>query len=194
MPPYLTLEPAPEEIRTERLLLRPFRKGDGPALLEALHESRVELDPWFAFRHTIATVDDAEDLCSQKHAEWISRSVLAYAIFDEWGEGRYLGSVDLVKISWERRKFEIAYYLRTGATGNGYMSEAVLALTAMALNDLAANRVELWCDVENVSSMRVAERCGFTLEGRLRNRGVSPDGTPRDLFAYSIVPGDRSSS
>jgi RimJ/RimL family protein N-acetyltransferase len=45
-----------------------------------------------------------------------------------------------------------------------------------------------------MSSMRVAERCGFTLEGRLRNRGVSRDGTPRDLFAYSIVPGDRSSS
>jgi ribosomal-protein-serine acetyltransferase len=190
MPPYLTLEPAPEEIRTERLLLRPFRKGDGSALLEALLESRSELDRYFFFRHAIATVDDAEDLCRQKQAEWISRNVLAYAIFDEWGKGRYLGSVDLVKINWERRKFEIAYYLRTSATGNGYMSEAVRALTSMALNDLAANRVELWCDVENVPSMRVADRCGFTFEGRLRNRGISPDGTPRDMFVYSIVPGD----
>lgn len=191
MPPYLTLEPVPEEIRTERLLLRPFRNGDGPALLEALDESRAELNPWFFFRRTIATRDDAEDLCRQKHAEWMLRSVLAYAIFDERENGRYLGSVDLVKINWERRTFEIAYYLRSSATGNGYMSEAVRALTAIALNDLSANRIELWCDVENVRSMRVAERCGFILEGRLRNRGISLDGAPRDMFVYAIIPGDQ---
>ena len=44
---YPTLEPVPELIETERLILRPYRLEDAAQVLEALLESKAELDPWF---------------------------------------------------------------------------------------------------------------------------------------------------
>ena len=38
----------------------------------------------------------------------------------------------------------------------------------------------------------VAERAGFTLEGRLRNARLEPDGSISDELVYAIVPEDHS--
>ena len=45
----------------------------------------------------------------------------------------------------------------------------IAALVAYAFTHLRAARVELITDEENTRSRRVAERCGFTLEGVLRH-------------------------
>lgn len=187
MTTHQTLEPAPETIETERLLLRPYRAGDGAALIEAIDESRAEMDAWLNWPKNILTVEDAEDLCLRRRADWIRRNDLTYAIFLRQ-TARYLGSLGLHEPDWKNRTFEIGYFLRSSATGNGYMTEAVKALVEMALTDLRANRVDIWCDVENVASRRVAELAGFEFEGRLRNFEIGADGTSRDFLIYSTIP------
>jgi RimJ/RimL family protein N-acetyltransferase len=187
MPTYPTLEPVPESIETERLLMRPYQPGDGAQLIEALLESRAELDPWFDWHRRFATVEDAEDLVLRRLAGFIRRDDCTYALVDRQS-GRFLGATGLHRPKWEERIFEIGYFLRTSATGRGYMTEAVRALTAVALETLRANRVEIWCDANNLASQRVAERAGFTLEGRLRNHDFTSAGTLRDSLVYSVIP------
>jgi RimJ/RimL family protein N-acetyltransferase len=187
MPTYPTLEPVPESIETERLLMRPYQPGDGAQVIEALLESRAELDPWFDWHQRFATVDDAEDLVLRRRADFIRRDDLTYALFDRQ-TGRFLGATGLHRPKWAERIFEIGYFLRTSATGAGYMTEGVRALTAMALGTLRANRVEIWCDASNHASQRVAERAGFALEGRLRNHEFTNTGALRDSLVYSVVP------
>jgi len=53
--------------------------------------------------------------------------------------------------------------------GNGFISEAVAALSEYALEALQANRVFLTMDERNFASRRLAERVGFEYEGTLRN-------------------------
>ena len=36
----------------------------------------------------------------------------------------------------------------------------------------------------------MAERLGYQLEGRLRNKARTPDGGLRDTLVYSLIPGD----
>lgn len=187
MVPYPTLEPVPEEIVTGRLLMRPYRPEDAPQVIEALLESRAELDLWFNWHQRFTTVEDAEDLCRRRRADFLKRDDLTYALFDRtWG--RFLGATGLHRPRWAERIFEIGYFLRTSATGQGYMTEAVIALTEMALSTLHANRVEIWCDAANEASRRVAERAGFTLEGRLRNNDRNNAGELIDDLVFSIVP------
>jgi RimJ/RimL family protein N-acetyltransferase len=187
VPTYPTLEPVPESIETERLLMRPYQPGDGAQVIEALLESRAELDPWFDWHQRFATVDDAEDLVLRRRADFIRRDDLTYALFD-LQSGRFLGATGLHRPNWSDRIFEVGYFLRTSATGTGYMTEAVRALAAMALETLSANRIQLWCDADNRASQRVAERAGFTLEGRLRNHERANDGTLRDSLVYAVIP------
>ena len=65
------------------------------------------------------------------------------------------------------------------------MTEAVRLITTYAFDELAARRVEIRCDARNIRSARVARRCGFELEGRLRNIACGPDGTVVDELVFS---------
>jgi RimJ/RimL family protein N-acetyltransferase len=93
----------------------------------------------------------------------------------------------LHRIDWAVPKFEIGYWVRTPLAGQGYVSEMVHALRAMAFETLNAERVEIRCDNANERSWRVAERCGFTLEGVLRRDSRAPDGSVRDTRVYARV-------
>ena len=49
VPPHLTLIPLFDELRGERVVVRPYRSEDAPALHEAVAESRDHLRPWLLF-------------------------------------------------------------------------------------------------------------------------------------------------
>ena len=65
------------------------------------------------------------------------------------------------------------------------MTEAVGALADMALGLLGMERLEIRCDSRNDRSGRVAERCGFQLEGVLRRDSRDAGGGLRDTRVYA---------
>ena len=67
------------------------------------------------------------------------------------------------------------------------MSEAVSGVAAWAFDVLSMERIELHTDNRNERSGRVAERCGFQLEGVLRHDSRHIDGSLRDTRVYSKV-------
>jgi RimJ/RimL family protein N-acetyltransferase len=107
--------------------------------------------------------------------------------------GAYLGHCGLHYPDWDVRSFEIGYWLRESASGHGYMTEAIGGLTRYAFEKLRARRIEIRCDPNNLRSAAVAERNGYTLEGRLRNARLTPEGTLRDTLVYGMTEGDFAS-
>ena len=86
---------------------------------------------------------------------------------------------------WETPRTEIGYWCRTTRAGRGYVSEAVAAVARYAHENLRAVRVEIVTDEANLASRRVAERCGFELEGVLRHERRAPDGSLRNTCIYA---------
>lgn len=182
----------PNELRSERLVLRPYRAGDAEALFAAVEESRERLRRWLDWVDAFETPDHARSYVSGAMHDWTRRRELFFGVFD--GAGRYLGNVGLHNIDWSLRSFEIGYWLRDGAEGRGFAQEAVRRLTRFAFEALAANRVEIRCDPRNVRSRRAAERLGFVYEGYLRNSRQDPQGRPRETVVYALVPGLEAAS
>ena len=123
-------------------------------------------------------------------ADFIARRDLSWQLFARRADGspgRLLGGTGLHRMDWAVRRFEIGYWIRPEAAGQGHVSEAVKLLVAMAFGLLAARRIEIRCDPRNVKSRAVAERCGFELEGILRNETLGVDGHPRDTCVYSRI-------
>jgi len=87
-------------------------------------------------------------------------------------------------------RFEIGYWLRTRAEGHGYATEAVSALAKLCFEALAAERVEIRCDIQNERSAAVAERAGFTLEARLRRHRRNLHGALTDTLVYARLRED----
>jgi len=182
----------PERLQTERLVLRAPRPGDGAVLCDAVAASLDELKPWMPWAQGGATPAESEAHARRMHARFVLREDLVYLAFERaagGGEGLLVASTGLHRIDWQVGRFEIGYWRRAGQAGRGWVSEAVRALARMAFDVLKAQRVEIRLDDRNLASARVAERCGFRLEGLLRRDALAVDGTPRDTRVYARVRG-----
>jgi len=184
-----TLIPLPDELRSPRLLLRPYSPTDADQVFAAVDESRAHLRPWMAWVDGHTSIDDSRDWCTHCAANWLLRAELTVGVFAA-ADGRLLGCASLHDPDWDLRAFRIGYWLRASAVGQGNATEAVHLLVDLAFGPLAARRVELRCDARNEPSRRVAERVGFVLEGQLRNACLAPDGQPADELVFALTPDD----
>jgi ribosomal-protein-serine acetyltransferase len=181
----------PEAVTTERLVLRAPAPGDGPALNEAVHETWDALHRWMPWAQERPTQAASEELVRTFRANFMLRTDLPIFMF--LADGRTLvGCTGLTRMSWSVPRFETGYWVRRSCEGQGYASEGVRALSRLALTALGARRIEIRCSHRNERSQRVALRCGYTFDGRLRNFDREPNGEPCDIFVYSLVPGDEA--
>lgn len=184
------LRDLPPAIETKRLLLRPPQAGDGAALFAAVTESLPELRrflaslPWVAAEQS---VEASEVYCRTAQANFLARRDLPFLLFEK-ATGQLVGASGLHRMVWATPKAEVGYWCRTSRVGEGFVSEAVMALADYAFKHLRAVRIELLTDEENDASRRVAERCRFALEGILRNERRAPDGSIRSTCLYARLP------
>lgn len=71
----------------------------------------------------------------------------------------------LLNVARERGEGEIGYWVAPEARGRGLAARAVGLLADWAFATLGLRRLELVTYEGNAPSRRVAERCGFVLEG-----------------------------
>ena len=177
----------PEELDGPRVRLRPYRPGDAAGLWQAVQESHALLEPWMPWVRDYQEPDDAREFVVRARARWQLREDLAVAIVER-ETGRFLGGSGLHRMNWPLRTFEIGYWLRRGAEGRGFASEAVQLLTRLAFDTLEANRVEIRMGTRNERSRRLAERLGFVLEGTLRRATADVQGRPTNMHVYALLP------
>jgi RimJ/RimL family protein N-acetyltransferase len=177
----------PAELRTQRLLLRVPRPGDGERVCRTVRASLDELKAWMPWATDGYGPRDAEQWCRRGAAQFLAREQLQYLLFlgPGAGPGEHVGNVGVFAFRWQVPCCEVGYWLATAQCGKGLMTEAVSAVVGMAFEALSMQRVEIRTDSRNARSGRVAERCGFQLEGILRHDSRHVDGTLRDTRVYS---------
>ncbi len=183
-------EDVPERLETARLIVRMPQCSDAAALNAAVLESLNELRPTMPWAQTAPSLAQSAADCRRMQAKFLLREDLTMFAFEreaDGSEGRFVGGTGLHRIDWRVRRFEIGYWCRSSRQGRGWMSEAVLALTGLAFEQLQARRVEVRMDDTNERSWRVAERCGFALEGVLRGDTLAPSGELRDTRVYGLT-------
>ena len=190
-PAYRTLIPLFDELRGERVLVRPYRESDALALQQAVTESREHLRPWMPFYNEHQTVEASRDWIIHTMAQWLLREVISLSMWDVADPDCYLGGIGIHPHDWDIGSFEIGYWLRASAEGHGYVTEAARLLTDFCFTELHANRVAIRCDERNLRSAAVPRRLGFTQEARLRNDSPATDGSLRTTLVFSLVPSDR---
>jgi RimJ/RimL family protein N-acetyltransferase len=173
-----------ETVRTERLLLRPFRPDDADAVHRACQDP--DSQRWLTALPVPYTREDArrfvEDVAMRERSD---RSGLSVVVED--GEG--LAGTAGIYLRPGRLGPEIGYTVAPWARGRGYAAEAARALADWGLAHRAP-RVHLFVDVRNAPSLAVARRAGFTQEGVVRGCLEYRDGTRGDGALFGRLPGD----
>jgi RimJ/RimL family protein N-acetyltransferase len=175
---------ATETVRTERLLLRPFRSDDVDAVHRASQDA--ETQRWITALPVPYTREDArrfvEDIAMRERSDRLGLSVV---LEDDEGFAGTAG----IYLRQGRLGPEIGYTVASWARGRGYAAEAARALADWGFAH-GAPRVHLYVDVRNAPSLAVARRAGFTQEGVVRGCLEYRDGPRGDAALFGRLPGD----
>ena len=147
------------EIKTERLLLRPMNISD----LETVHEyaSDKENTKYLRFGPN-ESVEETTDFLSNVTKEWKKDAPDFYEFAIEL-DGKQIGAV-CVYLDEKHESGEFGWILNKKYWGNGYATEAALALKDHVVKELKVKRLIAHCDARNTASARVMEKIGLKLE------------------------------
>lgn len=76
-----------------------------------------------------------------------------------------VGVAGLKYIDWINKKTEIMYWVDQDYLGQGITTACVNKLLEVSFNEYKLNKVIIKSSVDNSPSNRIAEKCGFSLEG-----------------------------
>jgi ribosomal-protein-alanine N-acetyltransferase len=155
-----------DEMRTERLLLRSLEKSDSGAFLDIFSDART-MEYWS--KEPISSIEEAESLI-QQDIEWSASDkciCLGVALADS---NLLIGKITLFQLDEQNRRAEIGYVLDRRHWDKGYMTEALGWLLDYAFDELKLHRLEADTDPDNLPSLALLEKFGFSQEGLFRDR------------------------
>lgn len=177
----------PSGFDSDRLTIRAPQPGDGAALNAAVCESLNELRPWLPWAQKAPTLAESEETVRKAHARFLLREDLWLLLFLK-GTQTVVGSSGLHDLEWSIPRFEIGYWARTAYAGQGYITEAVAAISAFAFDTLGAERLVIRCDAKNARSAAVARRADFVHEGTFACDHRCPlTGELRDTLTFGKI-------
>lgn len=176
----------PEALQTSRLLIRKWRLSDAIALHEAVLTSHKHLFPWLPWmREEPIGLEERKELIELWDVRFRQNIDYPLGIFDRQ-TGRVIGGTGLHPRG-RNDCTEVGYWVRVDEQGRGYIKEAAIAMTKLALGYLHYPRFEIRCDPRNLPSSKVAAGLGLTLEGVLRHSFRDTQGLMRDTEVWSLL-------
>ena len=168
----MTTLPDPPVLRDGALVLRAHRPEDVEGIVERCQDPGSVLNT--TIPHPYGTEDAHEFLATVDR--WWQDDAAAELVVEL--DGRHAGglSLRLEEGAWA----EVGYMLSPWARGRGVMTRAVRLALGWGFDELGLAGVHWRARVGNDASRRVAERCGFAVEGTVRgllvHRGERLDG------------------
>ena len=166
------------ELTLERCTIRDYRPSDAESLAKHANNRKIWLGLRDAFPHPY-TIEDANNFL-QGSIPGLPRIHFCIEIGGEAVGGIGLRPGEDV----HRHTAEFGYWLAEEFWGQGIMSEAVPAFVNYCFKEFSLNRIFAMPHSKNPASVRVLEKAGFTLEGRL-HKNVVKDGQVLDSLLYA---------
>lgn len=150
-------------LRTERLILRPFRTDDAEAMFENWASDPVvtKFLTWTPHRST----EETRALLALWEEEAKRPETYHWAI--TLG-GEVIGDIALVSVVEANERAVTGYCLSRRHWGKGIMTEAYGEVLRYLFEEVGFHRIESSHSAENPASGRVMEKCGLLYEGTFR--------------------------
>lgn len=177
----------PVTLSTERLLLRPVREDDAPALFA------IRSDPLVTEQYGQEPYRSIDEC-----ARWIRGALDGFSKRESMTWALTLGKDDTVigecclwNFGQGHRCAEIGYELRSSHWRQGLMTEALSAVLAYGFDEMGLHRIEATPLASNAASRGLLLQLGFRHEGTLRQR-IPFRGRFEDQLYYGLMCSDRS--
>jgi [ribosomal protein S5]-alanine N-acetyltransferase len=146
----------PERFETQRLALRRLKHEDAEEIFYT-YASKPEATRYMAWP-THQTIKDTHSFLRYAVAGWDQGIDYSFGIRLR-GSNRFVGSIGAMN---DLGKIQFGYVFSPTQWGNGYATEACLALISLLKTTPGVKRIGTFVDVENKASRRVLQKAGLT--------------------------------
>jgi RimJ/RimL family protein N-acetyltransferase len=176
-------EPSPPQptLTDGVVTLRPWRPTDAKAVYKACQDPEI---PRFVPIPQPYTIEDGRWFVTHAAEESVTGPSAHFAIVDPATDG-LLGAISRHGPAEPKtHRAMVGYWLAREARGRGVATRSVRLLTDWTFEATRVIRLELYTDVANEPSGRVALRAGFEFEGVRRAWELDRAGQPLDAAFY----------
>lgn len=169
-------------LKTKRLILRKLRPSDAADVLVFRGDPVVQKydDP------VIHTIEEALEFINELGDEFRTQDGISWAVTHSDSDV-VIGCFGLHHWDHYHRRAEAGYGLAQAYWGQGYGSEALLAIVQYGFEQMNLNRIFARTIADNHESVRLLERNGFQREGLQRKHSWEDDGTFHDSAIYGLL-------
>lgn len=181
----------PTRVESGKVLLRSYTQLDAKELSAFLEENRSMLEREFPSMVSFTARESNGDRLIHEYSRlWAKREAFHFGIWEKNVQA-FAGEISLRGIDWSVPKAEVNYVVGKPFAGKKIATESLALLSSMAFTHLHMEKLQIRCEVENIASQRVAEHCGFKLEGVLRNdMRLPPEGKLLTIVYYGLTAQD----
>ena len=160
-------------IETRHLVLRNWQESDAAALYEICRDETLRKSGSAFFE----SIQDAGTAIRS----WAQSDRFKAIIHRESRE--LIGFISLGDMNRYEGYVELEYAIAADYRNRGFATEAVKSMVDYGFSELHLAVIAAWVRSHNAESVRVLEKCAFTLEGRLRKHARDQS----DTLCYSIL-------
>ena len=180
----MPITPQPE-LRTARLVLRPFRLTDARDVQRLAGEFAVA-DTTLNIPHPYQ--DGMAEAWIASHGEAYARDLAIPFAITRGDTGEFLGCISL-RLELPQARAELGYWIGVPYWGQGFMTEATKAVLAYSFDTLGLHRVHASHLTRNPASGRVMQNAGMLFEGVLRGHAIKHERF-EDIARYGVLRTD----
>ena len=172
-------------IETERLILRRFTLEDA----KEIYEGYVNQEGFLYYANKEKRTLE-EEINSLKGIEDKYNNLEYYNWLITIKDTKNIIGAIYLNVDIYNESVEFNYAIDERYQCKGYMTEALEVVKNYCLNEIKVNRIFGGCEINNIASKKVMEKCSFIYEGTLRSHLKLKDGY-HDMCVYSIVRDDK---
>jgi ribosomal-protein-alanine N-acetyltransferase len=170
------------EIKTPRLCLREFRDSDLQALLDLDAHPEMHI-----FEREQPSVEETQQKLESYLSDQLEMPRKSYIMGITIPPNIEIRGIVKLSRQWEAiREWETGWAVHRNDWGRGYATEAAMFLMDWGFRELNIHRIVAFCHTDNAASVRVMQKLGMHLDGRLRETRWL-NGEWWDEYVYAVL-------
>jgi len=135
------------------------------------------------------TLEDTKAFLAEIAERTAGKKYFPYIIIDS-GSEKIAGFIDVKNIDWQIPKAELGCYVDFATANKGLSTKALNIVIDHLFNELAFRKLFLRTHESNIAARTLAEKCGFRIEGTIRQDYKTTSGEIIDLLYYGRLNDD----
>ena len=175
-------------MKFDTYLIRLLQPSDLQAYFQLIERNRPRLADFFT--GTVAKTQTFESTKAflEEIAKKTEEKIYFPFVVIDTTNNTFAGFLDIKNIDWSIPKAELGCYTDVQYAGKGISSKALVTFTDYCFKEFQFKKLFLRTHQSNASARRIAEKCGFEIEGTIRRDYKTTSGEIVDLIYYGKLP------